>query len=221
LLVCRSLYKVFTASVPSASSEWEEETPVKNLKTALLACALAAMVGSVAAQTAKPASMIDTQRSTLTIKVFKSGVFSFAGDDHEVRAPITSGSVNEQEQIVALTVDAGKMEVLDPKLRPEKRAEVQKKMLSGDVLDSEHFPQIEFHSTKVEKKGDDELVVKGELTLHGTTRPVVVKVTGKAPNYKGSSTFKQTEFGMKPVSVGGGTVKVKDEVTIEFEIFTR
>jgi polyisoprenoid-binding protein YceI len=193
---------------------------VRNLRTALLACALATMTGSVFAQTAKPASAIDTQRSTLTIKVFKSGVFSFAGDDHEIRAPITSGSVNEQERIVELTVDARRMEVLDPKLSPEKRAEVQKKMLSGDVLDPEHFPQIEFRSTKVEKKGDD-LVVNGELSLHGTIRPVVVKVTGKAPNYKGSSTFKQSEFGIKPVSVGGGTVKVKDEVTVEFEIVTR
>jgi polyisoprenoid-binding protein YceI len=193
---------------------------VTNLWNMLLACGLVVMTGGAFAQTAKPASMIDTQRSTMTIKVFKSGVFSFAGDDHEIRAPITSGSVNEQERIVQLTVDARKLEVLDPKLSSEKRAEVQKKMLSGDVLDPEHFPQIEFRSTKVEKKGDD-LVVNGDLSLHGTTRPVVVKVTGKAPNYKGSSTFKQTEFGMKPVSVGGGTVKVKDEVTVEFEIVTR
>jgi polyisoprenoid-binding protein YceI len=193
---------------------------VKNLRTAMVAFALAAMAGSGSAQTAKPASPIDTQRSTMTIKVFKSGVFSFAGDDHEIRAPITSGSVNEQERIVAFTVDARKMEVLDPKLSPEKRAEVQKKMLSGDVLDPEHFPQIEFRSTTVEKKGD-ELVVNGELSLHGTTRPMIVKVTGKAPNYKGTSTVKQTEFGIKPVSVGGGTVKVKDEVTVEFEIVTR
>jgi polyisoprenoid-binding protein YceI len=196
---------------------------VNTFCSALRTCALVALItGLVSAQTAKPAgSPIDTQRSTLTIKVFKSGVFSFAGDDHEIRAPISSGNVNEQEQMVYLTVDARKLQVLDPKLNADKRAEVQKKMLSGDVLDPEHFPQIEFHSTKVEKKGDDELVVEGELTLHGTTRPVVVKVRGKQPNYKGSSTFKQTEFGITPVSVGGGTVKVKDEVTIEFDIFTR
>jgi polyisoprenoid-binding protein YceI len=196
---------------------------VRNMKTALLSCAVIALTtGSLFSQTVKPAgSTIDTERSTMTIKVFKTGVFSFAGDDHEIRAPISSGSVNEQERTVELTVDANKLEVLDPKLSAEKRAEVQKKMLSGDVLDPEHFPKIEFRSTTVEKKGDDELVVHGELSLHGTTRPVIVKVKGKQPNYKGSSTFKQTEFGMRPVSVGGGTVKVKDEVTIEFEIVTR
>lgn len=214
---------VFTNSLQLRFEGWhlnaKRKASVKNLRTALLLYAIAAMTSSAFSQTAKPVSAIDTQRSTLTIKVFKSGVFSFAGDDHEIRAPIASGSVNEQEQTVALTVDARKLQVLDPKLSPEKREEVQKKMLSGDVLDPEHFPQIEFLSTTVEKKGD-ELIVHGSLSLHGTTRPVVVKVTGKAPNYKGSATLKQTEFGMKPVSVGGGTVKVKDEVTVEFEIVT-
>jgi polyisoprenoid-binding protein YceI len=200
----------------------QRDSVVRNIRISLLAFALMAVtMGSLFAQTAKSASPIDTQRSTLTIKVFKSGVFSFAGDDHEIRAPISSGSVNEQEKTVELTVDARKLQVLDPKLSADKRAEVQKKMLSGDVLDPEHFPQIEFLSTKVEQKGDDELVVHGNLTLHGTKRPVIVKVKGKRPNYKGSAMFKQTEFGMKPVSVGGGTVKVKDEVTIEFDIFTQ
>ena len=36
--------------------------------------------------------------------------------------------------------------------------------------------------------------------------------------YTGSATVKQKEFGMEPVSVAGGTVKVKDEVKVEFEI---
>ena len=36
--------------------------------------------------------------------------------------------------------------------------------------------------------------------------------------YVGSATLKQRDFGMTPVSVAGGTVKVKDEVKIEFEI---
>lgn len=33
--------------------------------------------------------------------------------------------------------------------------------------------------------------------------------------------MKQTDYGMKPVSVAGGTIKVKDEVKIEFSIATR
>jgi hypothetical protein len=37
--------------------------------------------------------------------------------------------------------------------------------------------------------------------------------------YVGSAKLKQRDFGMTPVSVAGGTVKVKDEVKIEFEIY--
>jgi hypothetical protein len=36
--------------------------------------------------------------------------------------------------------------------------------------------------------------------------------------YRGSARFRQTEFGITPVTVAGGTIKVKDEVRVEFEI---
>ena len=37
---------------------------------------------------------IDTQKSTLTIHVGKTGTFSGLGHDHEVRAPIHSGTAD-------------------------------------------------------------------------------------------------------------------------------
>jgi hypothetical protein len=43
-------------------------------------------------------------------------------------------------------------------------------------------------------------------------------VTLKGEHYRGSATLRQTDFGIKPLTVAGGTVKVKDEVKIEFEI---
>jgi polyisoprenoid-binding protein YceI len=91
-------------------------------------------------------------------------------------------------------------------------------MLSPDVLDPERFQVIEFHSTAVKQKGAVGLVVTGDLTLHGETHPVVVTVTRADSRYKGKATVKQTAFGMKPVTVAGGTVKVKVEVEIDFEI---
>jgi polyisoprenoid-binding protein YceI len=60
--------------------------------------------------------------------------------------------------------------------------------------------------------------VHGKLTLHGRERPVSFEVVLKGDHYRGSAPLKQTDFGMKPVTVAGGTVKVKDEVKIEFEI---
>jgi hypothetical protein len=52
-------------------------------------------------------------------------------------------------------------------------------------------------------------------------RPVAVDVTLKGEHYRGAATLKQTDFGITPVTVAGGTVKVKDEVKIEFEVVLR
>jgi len=61
-------------------------------------------------------------------------------------------------------------------------------------------------------------VVRGNLNLHGQTHPVAIDVTLKDGIYRGSTTPIQTAFGITPVSVAGGTVKVKDEVKLEFQI---
>jgi polyisoprenoid-binding protein YceI len=61
--------------------------------------------------------------------------------------------------------------------------------------------------------------VHGDLTVHGQTRPVLVEVTGEAGHYRGSAAVRQTDFGIQPVSAAGGTIKVKNEVRVEFEIF--
>jgi hypothetical protein len=39
-------------------------------------------------------------------------------------------------------------------------------------------------------------------------------------DYKGSARLKQTEFGITPVTVAGGAVQVKDEVTLDFDVVT-
>ena len=60
--------------------------------------------------------------------------------------------------------------------------------------------------------------VHGELTLHGQTRPVAVEVREKSGHYVGTARLKQTDFGIKPIKIAGGTVRVKDEVRIDFDI---
>ena len=156
----------------------------------------------------------------MTVHVYRSGLFSFAGDNHEIRAPITSGTLNEATRSVELGVDVRRMRVLDPNLSPDKRAQVQEKMLSPDVLDPDRFPEIEFRSTRAEEKNGNNLSVSGNLTLHGQTRPINVIVVRSQSHYRGSATIKQTDFGIKPISIGGGTIKVKDEVRVDFDIVT-
>jgi polyisoprenoid-binding protein YceI len=164
---------------------------------------------------------IDTQRSSMIVKVAKAGVFSAFGHNHEIRAPIASGSIDTSGSgSVRLKVDARAMVVLDEDLEADKRVEVQRRMEGAEVLDTARFPEIEFVSHKVEASGEDAYRVTGDLTLHGVTRPVVVNVKKQNGRYVGTATVKQTEFGIKPVTAGGGTVKVKDPVEVEFQIAT-
>lgn len=81
-------------------------------------------------------------------------------------------------------------------------------------------PQIKFEPTSVEQAGPARFLVRGQLSLHGHTRPVAVDVRTENGRYVGSSTFKQREFGITPVSVAGGTVTVKDELKIDLDVRT-
>jgi YceI-like domain len=165
---------------------------------------------------------IDVERSTLTVLVYKSGVFSAFADDHVIRAPIASGSVSaDAPRGVDISVRSGTLTVLDPKLASGKRAEIQTRMLGPEVLDSAKFPEIVFASTSIEPAGADRWTVTGRLTIHGVTRPTTLSVVQKDGRYRGTLVLKQRDFGIEPISIVGGTVKVKDELKIEFDIVTQ
>jgi polyisoprenoid-binding protein YceI len=160
---------------------------------------------------------IDTQKSTLTIHVGKTGVFSGLGHEHEVRASIHSGTADTgPHPAVEIHVDARALRVVG-KDDPEKdRAEVQATMLGPEVLDSEHHQEIVFKSTSAEPNGEGHWTLRGNLTLRGQTHPVTVKVTLKDGHYAGESAVKLTDFGIKPPGKAG--VRAKDEVRIAFEV---
>lgn len=161
---------------------------------------------------------IDTHRSSMTVRVYKAGVFSALGHDHEIAAPIAGGKVDTTAHTVELRVEARALRVADTKASEKDRGEIQKTMLGPEVLDVESHPEIVFRSTAAEPAGAGGWTLRGNLTLHGETRPVTVEVHEKEGHYVGNALLKQTGFGMKPVKVAGGTVKVKDEVRIEFDI---
>jgi hypothetical protein len=161
---------------------------------------------------------IDTQRSVMRVRVYKTGALSAFGHDHEIAAPIASGKVDLGGQNVELQVTAQALTVRDPKASEKDRAEIREAMLGPEVLDVERNPRIVFRSTKVEAAGSKTWRVNGDLTLHGVTRPVTVEVSEKDGHYIGHSLFRQTQFGIKPAQKVGGAVRAKDEVRIEFDI---
>ena len=161
---------------------------------------------------------IDVQHSTIRIHVGKAGLFSAAGHEHWVTAPIVQGSLDDGEPShISFQVESGKLSVENDKdLRPDQQAEVQSTMQTK-VLESAQYPEISFRSTAIEKTTDTTWVAKGELTLHGQTRPVSSKVEKQQGAYVGHCQIKQTDFGIHPISVGG-VVKVKNELEIEFSM---
>lgn len=161
---------------------------------------------------------IDTAKSVITIRVYKTGILSALGHDHEITAPIAAGSVDDKAHKVEFHVEAGALLVRDPQGPEKDRAEVQKTMLGPGVLDSERYAEIAFRSASAEPAGEGAWKVSGTLTLHGQSRPVTVAVKEAGGHYTGSASLKQTEFGIKPARVGGGAVRVKDELRIEFDI---
>jgi polyisoprenoid-binding protein YceI len=178
----------------------------------LAAATLVCMLGVSAQQ-----HTIDTQKSTLTILVGKTGAFSGLGHEHEVRAPIQSGTADTgSHPAVEIHVDARALRVIDKDDSEKDRAEVQKTMLGPEVLDSERHQEIVFNSTGAEAAGEGRWTLRGNLTLRGQTRPVTVQVMLKDGHYTGETTLKQTDFGIKPPGKLG--VRAKDEVKIEFDV---
>jgi polyisoprenoid-binding protein YceI len=164
---------------------------------------------------------IDVNKSTLKIRVFKSGAFSAFAHNHEIQAPIEEGTIeqsNSAHDSVQLRVVSRKMRVIDPDTPADKRAEIQHTMQSAKVLDVEKFPEISYQSTGVTGRGENHWEVRGNLNLRGKKQPVVVAVSLQDGHYRGSTSIKQSDFGIDPIRIAGGTVKVKDELKVEFDI---
>lgn len=99
---------------------------------------------------------------------------------------------------------------------------------SPDFFDVAKYPTITFKSTKVEKAGEGKLKVTGDLTMHGVTKPVVLKVEGPTKEIKdpggnirrgiaASTTVNRRDFGLTWGKMVEAGPVVGDEVKIEIE----
>src|SRR5260370_16079903 len=183
----------------------------------------AAWIASLAWTTAAFAQprAIDTGKSLMTVRVYKAGQLCAMGHNHEIAASIAAGTVDVTAREVELHVHAGALEVRDPEISDKDRTEIQSAMLGTQVLDAESHPEIVFRSTGAEAAGAGSSRANGNLTLRGHTHPVVVEVREGGEHYVGTARFKQTEFGIQPIKVAGGTIRVKDEILIEFNMQLR
>ena len=156
-----------------------------------------------------------------------AGLFGVFAHDHVIEAQKIEGcavidSTDLMHSSIKLTFTTADIRVIDPKDSANDRAKVQKTM-ETDVLRISEFPRVVFESTEIERGTADALRVHGNLTIRGKTQPVIVPLTlvrlsDGTYRARGEYKFKQTTFGIPPVQLGGGTIKVKDELRAEFEL---
>jgi polyisoprenoid-binding protein YceI len=98
---------------------------------------------------------------------------------------------------------------------------------SPDFFDAAKHPKIRFTSINVKSKGS-ELIVKGNLTMHGTTKLVSIPFkVAKGKNgagvdtttYKGKLTIDRNDFGIGTDSVAA-KISLEDEVQIKLLVVT-
>jgi polyisoprenoid-binding protein YceI len=200
------------------------------IRLVALAILLAIMAALAAAQQSEEL-VIDPGQTTITLHVGRAGVFGFAGHDHEVVAPAVQGQIaldrsNISRSTVSATFDATALKVTGKGEPAEDVPEVQQVMLSDRVLDVQRYPTITFRSRQVsvlkQSTNQATLRVTGDLTLHGVSRPldvpVTVEFTTNGLRASGKTTVQQSQFGIRPVTAGVGTVRVKDDVDVMFSI---
>ena len=179
------------------------------------------------------AFVIDPSRSRIVIHVGKAGLFSFAGHEHEVVAPVREGEVvadpsDLAHSSVRLIFDAAALRVERKSEAPGDVAKIQETMAGSAVLDVMRFAQISFQSDQVRGReisaGEFELVVGGliEIRGHQERLPLSVraKIVGDALVATGRAVLRQSSYGIAPISVAG-VVKVKDELAVDFRIEAR
>lgn len=86
--------------------------------------------------------------------------------------------------------------------------------------------RMEGYSTAAGDAGTTTLELRGTLTMAGAERPVVLTAAATYENdgtlrIQGSQTITMSEWGVKPPSLMLGTMKVRDDVVVHFDIRLR
>lgn len=142
--------------------------------------------------------VVDAGHSSLVFKVKHMGVSNFYGRFNELSGRITLAD-NAAQNSVTFSVQAASVDTNSDKRDQHLR--------SPDFLSAKEFPVIEFRSASVNPAGDGAFDVAGQLTLHGVTRDLAVRVqetgriAGDAENpglagFETRFTIKRSDFGM-------------------------
>jgi polyisoprenoid-binding protein YceI len=177
--------------------------------------------------------VIDASQSSFSAQVVATGLLSAFGHSPRISIPdfqgyvdFTAGASPLTGARMSLRIRASSLEVSEG-ASDKDRDEINRKMRQ-EVLEVEDFPEIVYECSRATASGGGDrywVALKGELTLHGTTKSVPVSarvsINGGSMRAAGEFTVRQTDFGITPVSAAAGTIRVKDEVKCQFDIVAR
>lgn len=164
---------------------------------------------------------IDATHSRVGFAVKHMVVATVKGHFNVLSGTLNIDEANPANSWVEAEIDAASIDTRDAGRDGHLRA--------ADFLDVEKFPKITFKSTKVEPLGDNEYNIIGDLTLHGVTKPVVLKAeyagTIKDPygnnraGFEAYTKISRKDFGLafNALLETGGAV-VGDEVKIDLDL---
>jgi polyisoprenoid-binding protein YceI len=169
---------------------------------------------------------IDYQHSDVSFSVRHMVFAKVRGHFTKWTADLAFDPANPTASSVSVTMDAGSIDT--------REAQRDGHLKSPDFLDAEKYPQITFKSTKVEKAGDKKYAVTGDLTIHGTTKPVKLDVEelggGKDPwgnqrvAFAAKARVDRGDFGLKwnqALETGGVLVGEHIDIEIDVEAITK
>lgn len=185
------------------------------MKKLLLAMGLSAAMTLPAAVNAAD-YVVDTKgaHASVSFKVSHLGYSFIKGRFNKFDGEFSYDPANVAASKVTFNVDTRSLD--------SNHAERDKHIRSGDFINTSKFSSAKFVSKKVTDKGDGELVIAGDLTLHGKTQPIEIAATfvgeGKDPwggyraGFEGTTRLELADFG---IPVMGTSSYVDMELHVE------
>ncbi|MDA3022751.1 MAG: YceI family protein [Actinomycetota bacterium] len=164
--------------------------------------------------------VIDPSHTTIGFSVRHAMVARVRGSFGTYSGSFTIDGENLSESTAELTISAASINTNSAKRDAH--------LASPDFLDVENFPTLTFVSTGVSAKGDD-ILVTGDLTIHGVTKSVEVKYEfiglstdpygNNTIGFEGSAKISRKEFGVVwNAALETGGVMIGDDITLTLDV---
>lgn len=176
--------------------------------------------------------VVDAKASRFTVQAFAAGILSAMGHNPILGIRNFSGGVHFNPETLQgskfhLKIKTASLSVQDD-VSDKDRREIER-LMNEQVLETTKYPEIVYDAPAISlaKLGDSlySAALDGNLALHGVTcrQPVAahIAVFGTMLRASGDFTLKQTDYEIKPISVAGGAIKLKDGLKLSFEMVAR